>query len=72
LRDICAERGLPSPPDGAIAVELRGGEYAEILLERIEVRCCCVCESPMREQKGKWACSDPSCAMYGKEQKGKR
>ena len=32
---------------------------------------CLECDSPMREVKGKWACSDASCAMYGKEQKGK-
>ena len=30
---------------------------------------CSVCELPMREVKGKWACSDVSCSKYGVEQK---
>ena len=30
---------------------------------------CIVCESPMREVKGKWACVDVGCAMYGREQR---
>lgn len=30
---------------------------------------CSECDSCMREVKGKWACVDQSCAMYGREQK---
>ena len=30
---------------------------------------CIVCENPMREVKGKWACADVSCGKYGVEQK---
>lgn len=33
---------------------------------------CSVCESPMREKSGKWACVDDSCAKYGMEQKVRR
>jgi hypothetical protein len=30
---------------------------------------CVVCDSPMRDVKGKWACQDVSCGKYGVEQK---
>ena len=30
---------------------------------------CIVCDSPMRQVKGKWACADMSCWKYGVEQK---
>jgi hypothetical protein len=32
---------------------------------------CCECDALMRELKGKWACVDQSCSMYGREQKVK-
>ncbi len=30
---------------------------------------CSECDNPMRELKGKWACVDVSCGMYGREQR---
>ena len=57
LREICA--GTPIP-------DLEITDSGEVA-----VKPCIVCDTPMREVKGKWACADQSCAMYGREQKGK-
>ena len=49
------------------SVMLNAGQ--EQFSDTIEV--CSVCEGSMREVKGKWACTDESCAKYGVEQKAK-
>jgi hypothetical protein len=39
------------------------------VLPIVQGKLCIVCESPMREVKGKWACADLSCGKYGVEQR---
>jgi hypothetical protein len=65
LRDICAGNIGPKTEDAYIDDLIREDVESHQLLTKL----CIVCEEPMREVKGKWACSDPSCAMYGREVK---
>ena len=58
LREICAGNLEPHIED---STGFRGVDHP--------IKPCVVCDSPMREVKGKWACVDQSCGMYGKEQK---
>jgi hypothetical protein len=44
------------------------GDYTDTMQTKV----CVSCDSPLREVKGKLACVDRSCGMYGVEQKGKR
>ncbi len=39
--------------------------------EASEPRLCPECDSVLVEKRGKLGCSDPSCPMYGQEQKGR-
>ena len=57
LQNICAGRLTPAAPF-----------QAEVTSDRFSPPCV-VCEAPMREFKGKWACADLSCGKYGVEQR---
>lgn len=41
------------------------------ICEDIAIPSCTECDEPLREAKGKWACVDQGCALYGREQKSK-
>ena len=43
--------------------------HPEPIEETITLRRCLECDNAMREVKGKWACVDVGCAMYGREQR---
>jgi hypothetical protein len=64
LREICAGK-VTYVPGPASSPDSEGWAHGEM----VAVRPCAVCDSPMREVKGKWACADASCAMYGREVK---
>jgi hypothetical protein len=71
LRDICAGKIL-APQDWAAPLteeQVDDPGFGEVV---VPAPLCSVCEQPMEESKGKWACGDESCAMYGKVQKGKK
>ena len=77
LREICAGKVQDRVSDGCSPLRSEGGESpgnggsqnSMLGKDGHPVRLCVECESPLREVKGKWACADASCAMYGKEQK---
>ena len=62
LREICAGNTPAMPSDAYY--DAGAGVHSTL-----QPRLCVVCDSPMREVKGKWACADQSCAMYGREVK---
>jgi hypothetical protein len=68
LREICAGKRDEGRTDPMNDVKARPNEAAV----PSDPKPCVECTNPMREVKGKWACADASCAMYGKEQKGKQ
>jgi hypothetical protein len=61
LREICAGKIHPDDTLAKMGAAGHGSGLADPV--------CIVCESLMREVKGKWACADVSCAKYGVEQK---
>lgn len=65
LQDICDGKGL-----GAIKYHSKE-DFLEEAIASVPVKLCVVCDAPMRDLKGKWACSDVSCAKYGLEQRPK-
>ena len=68
LQEICAGKitkegwGFELPAGATIT-------SSEVSICDIVMPICIVCDSPMREVKGKWACQDVSCGKYGVEQK---
>lgn len=66
LREICEGKVVTLPDKWASPMT------AEQVEKMAPDPVCVVCDSPMREVKGKWACVDQSCAKYGVEQKVKR
>ena len=58
LRDVCAGK-LGREPKVAEIVSVDSAPQLQ--------KFCIVCDSPMREVKGKWACADVSCTMCGIE-----
>jgi hypothetical protein len=78
LREICAGKMIVNE-DGSgwtgieTTVKRDGTNFHQSYIAgRPTTPTCIDCDLPMREVKGKWACADVSCAMYGKEQKERR
>jgi hypothetical protein len=65
LREICTGIFATPPRKFEATLETKDG----VGIEHPLVPLCVVCGTPMREVKGKWACPDASCAMYGREVK---
>lgn len=68
LRAICAGEITKSVLDAPMPTSMQAA--ARELLSQAKL--CVACDSHLREVKGKPACGDQSCGMYGVEQKGKR